>query len=208
MRFKHIAMIFAVFALSLALLACSSSDDGDAGDNGNGDEATATAEPTSDGNGDEPTATAEPAGNGGGGFGSGTGTLTIGDESYEITGIGCVFSAEDAGNPDFPFNLSGFGESSTGARAQFSADIYDPTGQERHEGEEVSHNVSFDDIEDFANPSVSWESYHQTVRDTVTGGTAMTITIDGKTIHGEGTFNDLTTDEFELVPGTMDVQCP
>ena len=197
MRFKHIAMLFAVFALSLALLACSSSDDGDVGDNGNGDEPTATAEPTSDGNGDEPTATAEPAGNGGGGFGSGTGTLTIGGETWEINGVGCVFSAEEAGNPDFPFNLAGFGESSTGASAQLSADIYDPSGQERLEGDGVTHSISFYDSEDFENPSVNWESIEATG-----------ITIDGKTIRGEGDFNDGTTDEFEEEPGTMEVSCP
>jgi hypothetical protein len=191
MRFKYISMAFVVFALLLTALACGSDDD----TGGNGDEPTATAQP----DGDEPAATAEPAdnGNGGGGFGSGTGTLTIGDETWEITGVGCVFSAEEAGNPDFPFNLAGFGESSTGVPAQLSVDIYDPSGQERLEGDGVTHSISFYDSEDFANPSLSWESIEATG-----------ITIDGKTIHGEGTFDDGTTDEFETVPGTMDVSCP
>ena len=202
MRLKHFFMMFAVLTVAMTVLACSGSDDGDSG----GDDPTPAAEPQ--GNGDDSTGTEEPnedGGNdGGGGFGGGTGTLTIGDETYEFTGIGCVFSAEDSGQPDFPFNLSGFGESSTGARAQLSADIYDPSGQERTEGDGVSHGVDFIDIEDFANPSVSWESYHSSTGD----GTAMTITIDGKTIHAEGTFDDGRTEEFETVPGTLDVECP
>ena len=192
MRFKYISMALVVFALLLTALACSG-DDGDAG--GNGDEPIATTQP----DGDDPATTAEPAdnGNGGGGFGSGTGTLTVGDETWEITGVGCIFSAEEAGNPDFPFNLAGVGESSTGAPAQLSADIYDPSGQERLEGDGVTHSISFYDSEDFANPSLSWESIESTG-----------ITIDGKTIHGEGAFNDGTTDEFEQEPGTMEVSCP
>ena len=199
MRLKYFFMMFAVLTVAMTVLACSSSDEGDGG----GDDPTPTSEPQ--GNGDDPTATPEPTeepdgdgGNGGGGgFGGGTGTLTIGDETWEITGVGCVFSAEEAGNPDFPFNLAGIGESSTGVRTQLSVDIYDPSGQERLEGDGVTHSISFYDSEDFANPSVSWESIEATG-----------ITIDGKTIHGEGDFDDGTTDEFEEEPGTMEVSCP
>ena len=71
----------------------------------------------------------------------------------------------------------------------------------------MSHNISFDDIDDFENQSVSWSSF-----DDVTGfmgnGTITVITIDGKNIHGEGDFDDGTTDEIEAVPGTLDVICP
>ena len=197
MRFRLLLIPFAALALSLAFLACSGDDD----DDGNADQPTATADAPNGGNG------GDDGDGGGGGFGSGTGTLAIGSEIWEISGVGCVFSAEEARNPAFPFNLSGFGESSTGARAQLSADIYDPSEQERLEGDGVSHNISFDDIDDFENQSVSWSSF-----DDVTGfmgnGTITVITIDGKNIHGEGDFDDGTTDEIEAVPGTLDVICP
>jgi hypothetical protein len=185
-------MLVAVLALSVAAVACGGDDDDTSG---NGDQPATTADAPDDGDGGDGDGNGD--GSNGGGFGSGTGTLTIADETWEITGVGCVFSAEEAGNPDFPFNLAGFGESSTGVRAQLSADIYDPSGQERLEGDGVTHSISFYDSEDFENPSVSWESIEATG-----------ITIDGKRIQGEGAFNDGTTDEFEAVPGTMDVVCP
>lgn len=206
MRLRMLMIPLAVLALSLAFVACGDDDDG--GGNGDADQPTATSEP--DGNGDATDAPDDGNGdgngdsNGGGGFGSGTGTLTIGDETWEITGVGCVFSAEEAGNPDFPFNLSGFTESSSGARAQVSADIYDPSGQERTEGEGVSHNISINDIEDFENSSVAWS----TVPGILGGGDDATLTVDGKNVHGEGLFDDDTTDGFETEAGTLDVQCP
>lgn len=186
--------------LPLSIIACGGDDD----DGGSGASAT---------NGREPTATGGSGGGGGdggsgggdgGGFGSGTGTLTIGDETWEVTGIGCVFSAEEARNPDFPFNLSGFTQSSAGARAQVSADIYDPSGEERHEGDGVSHNITIDDVEDFENPSVSWES----LGGLASGGEPAVLTINGKSITGQGLFDDGTTDELEKVPGTLEVRCP
>jgi hypothetical protein len=201
-RFLWPILVFA--ALSLVLAACG--DDDDEASNGGADQpaATADSEPD-DAAGDEAGEDTGDDGGEGGGFGEGTGTLTIGDETYEITGIGCVFSAEEAQNPDFPFNLSGFGESSTGARAQLSADIYDPSGEERLEGEGVTHNISFDDIEDFENPSVSWSS----LSGFLLGDAPETkLTIDGKRITGAGTFDDGRTDEFEMIEGTLEVDCP
>ena len=208
MRLRLLLIPFTVLALGFGFIACSGDDDDEGG------QVTATGQASSagddtgddDGAGDDGSSNDGDSGDGGG-FGSGTATLTIGDETWEISGVGCVFSAEEARNPNFPFNLSGFGESSTGARAQLSADIYDPSGQERHEGEGVTHHISFDDIEDFENPSVSWSSF-----DDVTGfiadGAVTVITIDGKNVHGEGAFDDDTTDDIEAVPGTMDVNCP
>ena len=210
MRFRLLLIPFAALALSFAFLACGGDDD-DGDDNGGQPTATTDAPtdaPTdaddgNDGDGDN----GDGGGNDGGGFGSGTATLTIGDETWEISGIGCVFSAEEARNPSFPFNLSGFGESSTGARAQLSADIYDPSGEERHEGEGVSHHITFGDIDDFENPSVSWTSFNDKFGLYADG--AMTeLEINGKNISGEAIFDDDTTDAIETVPGTLEVSCP
>ncbi|HUF54879.1 MAG TPA: hypothetical protein VMR52_14105 [Dehalococcoidia bacterium] len=207
MRLRFLLIPLAVLALMLTL-ACGDDDDDDAGDNSADVPADTTdaANGGDDDDGDDGDDEGDDDGDngGGGGFGSGTGTLTIGDESWEITGIGCIFSAEEARNPDFPFNLSGFGESSTGARAQLSADIYDPSGEERTEGDGVSHNISFNDVEDFENPSVAWSD----VSSLLTGGTETVLTVDGKNVTGEGVFDDGTTDEIEMIPGTLEVQCP
>lgn len=204
MRLKYVAMLFAALALSLALFACSSGDDDDSsGDSG---QPTATTEASGGGDAsdsaDQPTATEEASGDGdGGGSGSGSGTLTIGAETWEISGVRCVFSAEEAQNPDFPFNLAGSSTSTDGASLYLEASIYDPTGQERHEGDGVIHSISVYDL-DFENVTVDWGS-----ESGLLGGETV-VTVDEKDIHGEGLFDDGTTDAFEAVPGTMDVSCP
>jgi hypothetical protein len=181
---------FCVLACCVVLVACGDSGD----DSGNGGGSGGSS-------GDSNSQAGDSANSGGGGFGTGTGTLTIGSESWDITGIGCVFSAAEAMNPDFPFNLSGFGMSETGARAQLSADIYDPSGQERTEGDGVTHTISFNDIEDFTNPSVAWSTVN-------TADSTTMLTIDGKDVRGEGVFDDETTDDLENEPGMLEVTCP
>lgn len=210
MKLKLLILPFILVVAALAIAGCSGDDD-DSGDDGDSEPtASAPADNGDEDNGDEDSGDDDSGdddsgGFGEGGFGSGTGTLTIGDESYEITGIGCVFSAEESGQDSIPFNLSGFGQSSTGARAQLSADVYDPDGLQRMEGEGVSHNISFTDIEDFENPSVDWS----TVGAGFGGGTETKLTIDGKHITGVGSFDDGTTaDEFESIDGTLEVDCP
>ena len=184
MKLRVLLIPLAVMALVISFIACGDDDGGDAA-GGDGEETEAPA-----------------AGNdGGGGFGAGTGTLIIGDETWEITGVGCVFSAEEAQNPDFPFNLVGTSESSTGERLQLSAEIYDPTGQERHEGDGVTHQIEIYDF-NFESPTLNWSSVNPPVSDVDT-----VVTVDGKTIHGEGVFVDQTTDEIVFVPGTMEVTC-
>ena len=179
----------------------SSSGDGDADAAGDGDDGGAAAA----GDGDADTG----AGDGDGdassnGDGSGSAVLMIGEMVFEGTNVICVCSAEEAGSPDFPFNLSAFGESPTGARAQLVADIYDPTGQERLSGDGVVHTISFNDIENFTDPTVAWE----TVEGPLADGAMTVITIDGKQISGQGAFDDGTTDDIETVPGTLEVTCP
>lgn len=209
MRLKLPLLPLVLLVAALAIAGCSGDDDNSSGDDGSS-EPTATANDSGD-DGGEPTATAADSGDddggggggGGGGFGTGTATLTIGDQVFDITGLGCVFSAEEARNPDFPFNMSGFATSDDGHRLQMSADIYDPSGEEKTEGEGVSHHISIDDIDDFENPSVSWATIGG-----FGGGTETKLTVDGKHVTGVGSFDDATTDDFEQIEGMIDASCP
>ena len=212
MTLRLFALPFALLLLlGTAIAACGGDDDDgdDAGPDvtepagGNGDDGDNGDDIDDGDNGDNEDDGGNGGGNGGGGFGSGSGTLTIGDMTWEITGVGCVFSAEEAGNPDFPFNLAGFAESEDGARLQLSADIYDPSGEERLEGDGVSHNISLYDVSNLMDPTVDWSDVGG-----LFGGEETVITINGKNISGEGVFDDGNTDEFESVPGTMEITCP
>ncbi|MGD8861975.1 MAG: hypothetical protein PVI30_18335 [Myxococcales bacterium] len=194
MERRHAWAIVMVGGLCLGSLACGDDDDaaeaeGSAGIGGGAGAASGTG---------------DGAGDGSGGGGAGSATLTVGEMTFEASQVGCVFSAEEAGSPDYPFNLSAFGESPTGARAQLVADIYDPTGQERLSGDGVEHNISFTDIENYADPTVAWED----VEGPLANGAMTVITIDGKQITGEAVFDDGTTDAIETVTGTLEVTCP
>jgi hypothetical protein len=208
---KSLLCLIAILS-ALAIVACGDDDDdSDAGDGQDQPAATTgvdddadDAEDGDDAADEDGEDAAEDGDDEGGGGGPIAASLTIGDETWEFASVGCVFSAEEAQNPDFPFNLSAFGESSTGARTQLSADIYDPSGQERHEGDGVTHHISLHDIDDFENPSVAWDS----VSGALAGGAETVLQVDGKNVHGEGVFDDDTTDEIENVPGTLEVTCP
>ena len=199
-------LIFPLLIMALALaFACGADDD----DDDSGTEPTAEAPAGDDGDdagddgddaGDDGDDSGDDGGDDGGSFGNGTGTLTIGDETWEITGVVCDFSSND-----FPFDLSGFTTSSTGAQAQVSAGIYDPAGEGRTEGDGVSHTISINDVEDSQNPSVSWDSYDPGAS---SGGEETRLTIDGKSVHGEAAFIDGFADELEVVSGTLEVECP
>jgi hypothetical protein len=120
-----------------------------------------------------------------------------------IDGVGCVFSAEEARNPDFPFNLAGSSTSDDGKSLHVAADIYDSSGEERHEGEGVIHSIEIYDL-DFENQTLHWRAETPFL-----GGDDSTfVTVDGKNIHGVGVFDDQTTDEIEELPGTLDLVCP
>lgn len=94
MRFKHISVIFVIFALALAALACGSGDDED-------DEAP-TGVPTAtqaEGNGADSNGESgdEPSGDVGGesGNGRGSGTVVIGDQTFDFVVDVCII--EDGG---------------------------------------------------------------------------------------------------------------
>ena len=196
MQLKYLTILFAVVALSLATVACSGDDDG--GDGGNGDQPTATTEATGTGDGN-----GNGDGNGGGG-GDGTATLTIGEESWSFDGVFCAFSPEEAQSERISFTLTSFGESSTGARTQLDASIYDPQAEGRYEGADVIRDVSLDDVEDFENPSVSWSS----ISGILAGGAETDFQVDGDNVSVDAAFDDGTTDDIETVPGTLTATCP
>lgn len=179
MRWK-ILVVTALIALAASFaLAC----DDNGGEEPEATEAMDATEAPDDGE--------EPAdGDGGGGreqaAGGGSATLAVGDETYEFSGYMCAFG-EETQNPDVEFSSTAFGESETGARTQLSVDI--TLG---------IHAVTLGDVEDFENPSVSWE-----------GVASDGIQIDGKNISAEATFDDGTTpDVLEEIAGTFEGTCP
>jgi hypothetical protein len=209
---RHIVRLFSVLSSLLILIvaafvaACSDDDEGgddapsstpDASEPAGGDDGADDGD--DEGSGDD-----DGDGNGGGG-GSGSATLTIGDESWEFDGVLCAFSLEESQSEIFPFNLSAFGESSTGNRTQITADISDPSGEGRYEGEGVTYGVTLDDVEDFENPSVGWT----TNTEEFFGGSEPDFRVDGKDVTVEAVFNNsLTEDESEAIPGTLTATCP
>ena len=61
------------------------------------------------------------------------------------------------------------------------------------------HSVSLNDIEDFANPSISLSS---------TFGEEEFIVLDGKSFSGSTDFRDDASDSFETTPGSFSGTCP
>jgi hypothetical protein len=205
MRLRFLLIPLVLIALSFAFIACSGDDDDDGGDDG-GDQPTQTAAPDNGDSGDDDDGNSGDDDDGGSNPLSGSGgslTLTIGDETWTSDDVFCAFSTEETRNENVPFTVSGFTETSTGARAQIDASVVDLSGSGEISAENLS--VSIDDIDDFENPSESWLSFSQEVL----GGSPPTLQIDGKNVTIEAVFDDNTTDgEFESVPGTLTAECP
>jgi hypothetical protein len=200
MRLKAL-LASTVLALSFAVVACGGDDDDDAGDDG----ATTPTATSQDSTNDSEDSDDSDDSDGEGGVGGGTATLTVGDQTWNFDGVLCALSTEDSGTDTSPFNLTAFGESDSGNRTQLYADIYDSQEAGRTEGEGVSYNVSLADIEDFANPSIHW----QTNNEEFMGGSMPTFELDGKNLSVEGVFDDvLTENEAETVPGSLEATCP
>lgn len=172
------------FALALAVAACGDDDsNGGGGAGGNGGDVGAGG---SGGNG-QPT-------------GSGSATLTIGEQTWEFDSFGCAFGYDATQSSIFVFSSNAIGEHSNGARVQMQANIEDDSGQERYEGEGVIYSVDIDDIDDFENPSVSWQARGP--------ADEIVVEIDGDRVTAQGVFDDLLTDlVIEEVPGTLDATC-
>ncbi|HUG94067.1 MAG TPA: hypothetical protein VML55_24770, partial [Planctomycetaceae bacterium] len=159
-----------------------------------------------DNGGGDPTDAPDVGGNGGGGnnpFSGGSAVLTIGDQTWEFDGVFCAFSAEVTQNENVPFSITSFTTSDTGARAQLDASVVDLSGAGEVSGENLS--VTFNDVEDFENPSISWN----TNSFEALGGQTPTLNIDGKNVRIEATFDDgLTELDIEAIPGSLEANCP
>jgi hypothetical protein len=188
---------FVGFAL-VFLWACGG---GDSGNNGGG-AADSPATEAADSPDAEPdnTATAKPADTSG--SGSGSATLTIGDESWSFDDIFCAFSPDEARNERVSFTLSAFGKTAEGVRIQLDATIQDPSREGRYDGEDVIKSVTLDDAEDFENPSVQWTSISGF------GTVELDFQVDGKNVTVDAAFDDGRTDEIETIAGALIATCP
>lgn len=124
----------------------------------------------------------------------GSATLTIGDTTWEFESFLCAFGYESTESDRFVLSTSAF-ITVDGTQLQMTADIDDPSGQERSSGADVTHRVDINDISDFENPSVSWELQ----------GTDL-IQVDGYDIAAAGTFVD-GTGASEPTEGTLTGTC-
>jgi hypothetical protein len=125
----------------------------------------------------------------------GSGTLTIGDTTYDLQNILCAFGTEATESELYTFSLSYIGpiEETNG---QLSIDIADDSGQGRLEGEGTVASLEVDDIADFENPSIQFDA-----RDGA-------ITLDGHDVTFEGVANDgLTDGETESIPVSFSGTC-
>ena len=113
--------------------------------------------------------------------GGGSASLTVGGQTYTFDGVLCAFGEEETGQVDAEFVLSAIAD---GTQLYFSIDRF-------------GHKVSLDDIEDFENPSVSWDSRGEEF-----------IQLDGRSASGEAGFVDGTAEGQDTQPGTFEGTCP
>ncbi len=123
-------------------------------------------------------------------------TLTIGDQVFEFDNFDCASGHENTESDTFSFTTNSFGEFD-GVRTQMQFTVSDESSTGQTEGEGVRHRISFDDIDDFENPSIDWSM-----------GGADSVSIDGYELSVSGTFNDgLTEGVTEEIPGTLEAEC-
>lgn len=113
--------------------------------------------------------------------GGGSASLTVGGETYAFDGVLCAFGEEETGQVDAEFVMSAI---ANGTQLYFSIDQF-------------GHKVSLDDIEDFENPSVSWDSRGEEF-----------IQLNGRSASGEAGFVDGTQEGQETEAGTFEATCP
>ncbi len=123
-------------------------------------------------------------------------TLTIGDEVFDFDNFDCASGHENTESERYSFTTNSFGEFD-GVRTQMQFTVADESSTGQVEGEGVRHRISFNDIDDFENPSIDWSM-----------GETDSVSIDGYDLSVSGTFNDgLTEGISEDIPGTLEAEC-
>lgn len=107
----------------------------------------------------------------------GSATITVGGETWAFDGALCAFPGGGE------FNLSAI---ANGLQFYLSID-------------EFGHSASIHDIENFDDPSVSYDSATDA---------GEFIRVDGKDISGEVGFVDFETDSLDTLPGAFEATCP
>jgi len=192
--------VAAMLVLFGVLIAACSSDSDDGGNDGNGTDAT---EPADDGDGGDATEPADDGDGDGGSSGSGSATLTIGDESWTFGDVFCAFSQEETFLRSQSFTLSASGETAEGVRIELTAGILDEQEDGRYEGDGVSYAVSVDDVDNSENPTLSWVSLSGLFVEV-----DPVIQVDGKNVTADTTFQDHVTITADEIPGTLQATCP
>lgn len=111
----------------------------------------------------------------------GSASLTVGGQTYSFDGVLCAFGEDETAQVDAEFVMSAVAD---GTQLYFTIDQF-------------GHKVSLDDVEDFENPSVGWDSRGEEF-----------IQIDGRSASGEADFVDGTTEGQDTVTGTFEAICP
>jgi hypothetical protein len=182
-----------VAALALFLAACGGSDDdADGPAAGVADDVNAAAEDLASATSPEELeeavddleeAVADMADDLEGQQSGGSATITVGDQTWTFDGALCAVGEEETGQEGAEFVLSSIADG-----LQFYVSI-----------DEFGHSVSIHDIENFEDPSVSWDSDFDA---------GEFIVVDGKNVSGEVSFVDFETDSFDGVPGSFEATCP
>ncbi len=113
----------------------------------------------------------------------GSASLTIGEETWNFDGVLCAFGPDEIGQEGAEFVLSAIADG-----VQFYLSI-----------DEFGHSASIHDVENFEDPTVSWDSDMNADE---------FITVSGKEASGEVGFVDYESDLMESVPGSFDATCP
>jgi hypothetical protein len=113
----------------------------------------------------------------------GSATITVGDQTWTFDGALCAVGEEETGQEGAEFVLSSIADG-----LQFYVSI-----------DEFGHSVSIHDVENFEDPSVSWDS-------DMNAGEF--IVVDGKNVTGSVDFVDYEHESFDGVAGSFEATCP
>lgn len=134
---------------------------------------------------------------------TGSGTMTVGDRTWEFDVFHCAFGPEEAGNPAILFSLSGKGEDGLRVNASrqmgMGAAAEGPPGRDP-DAEPIDHaDVRVGEVQD---PKVHWVA-------TSAGLQPPFLELEGKEVRGTAEFgNALSGGEPARAEGTLEATCP